>query len=260
MRSLCLTLILCGSLGLVARCEAGGLFRRVPAVGEWARFDHTMTAQAGPEIIEKDVVENPVSEPIDSELIVKCVGEEQIEGVDHLWIELRWTTFVEGEPQPWVVIKVLAPAAEIVEGNFMEHVVRGWWQSAESPAAAFNPSGDVQGDDTVEYIAYMAFPHIAETTGSRHPRVLLVNNEETLLERSVSGEIADREFDDWRSIRDTARLWLSPDHAFGVAAVERTFLFENAGSEEDALRVEYNVTMQLVETGNGAVSDLPDNR
>ncbi len=250
--------LMCCAVSACSIAEADGMFRRVPEVGEWVRFVHSMTAQLSPMIVDKEVLESPASEAITGTLTLKCVGEEQIADSRHLWIEFRWTTNAEGISEQWVVGKVLVPETQIVEGDLMQHVVRGWSQSDGGDVAEFNPATDEDGEDPVGFVAYMAFPNAHETIGGRQPRRLTINNEEVIANRSMAGDAAPREFKDWSVESDHVRCWLSPDHGFGVAAIEREYVFENAGSEEDVYRVEYRVTMELTETGEDAESDLPE--
>lgn len=258
MRAFQFACLLCCAVGACSIVEAGGMFRRVPEVGEWVRFEHSMTAQLSPMVFDKEVIESPASEAITGTLTLKCVGEEQIEDSRHLWIEFRWTSDAEGISEQWVVGKVLVPETQIVEGDLMNHVVRGWSQSEGEDVAEFNPSTDEDGKGPGAFVAYMAFPNAHETIGGRQPKRLTINNEEVIVNRSMAGDVAPREFEDWSVEGDHVRCWLSPDHGFGVAAIEREYLFENAGSEEDVYRVEYEVTMSLVATGEDAESEFPE--
>src|SRR5687767_629176 len=114
--------LLCGLSALAAAndCFAGGFFRRVPEVGEWARYDYTT--------LFTHYIGKPyeMSEEFKGSTLLKCVGEAVIDNQRHLWIECRHDGTLPDGSKYWGITKVLVPEDGLLSGMLTTENVRGW--------------------------------------------------------------------------------------------------------------------------------------
>jgi hypothetical protein len=234
------------ALALSARCEAGGFFRRVPEVGEWARYELTLVSSFGKS--------DDSSVTHTGALVVKCVGEETIEERRHLWIELHCEMKVSADNESHDVTKVLVPEDEMLTDTLTADDIRGWQsQNKRDPEELTFSSDELQGDTGGSALLY--FNPDAPTTARMDSRTVVVNEEEIELTYSEHGLLPVREYtDDIMSGEIT--VWPHDDLAFGIASME--FAQRQRHVEENPNETLNEIRYDLVETGTDAVSELPD--
>lgn len=244
-----LAIVAC-SLLISSPCEAGGLFRRVPEVGEWARYESTL------------VVTHQMGKPSEhtheqrGSLLLKCVGEEIIDNQRHLWIEWRHESKtvdsdVDGH---WSVMKVFVPEEGLAGGTVSAESVRGWRWSSDGEV---EPLDFTPGSPTEPYwpeVSFFLGPDPPATTGRMDERTIVVNEVEVQLTYAETAPQPSREIGiDVQTGEIT--WWPDADLAFGIAALDYTF--ENE-SDEGAHDMHGHGTINLIATGTDAVSELPD--
>ncbi len=239
-------------VGLAATCEADGFFRRVPEVGEWARYDLTMKVAfpAKPDDAEFDVPAMVGS------LTFRCVGEETIDDVRNLWLEARMDIADPDGTEHFTLIKLLVPADQIVEGDLTEHAVRAWCAGDQEEVRAMDLAGGALLEEPAAFAVLNAFPASRVAAGRREARTITIDGEDVQLAAYETGDLPSREFDD-ADISGDAIWWPSADHAFGIAAAELRWIVMTPAPEE--MTMQYTSNMNLVETGTDAESELPDN-
>ncbi len=231
------------------KCEADGFFRRLPEVGEWARYEFVMEVDATAQE-ELDLHQGEFA----GSLTLKCVGDEMIDEVEHLWLEARIDlTDVEGA-DGWVTVKLLVPADQVVDGKINANIVRGWCVAAfEEPRPLILSDDDFIREPSALNMMN-AFPDSHISAGRRAVRTLTVDGEEIPLAHCETGDLPQRDFLDTVLVGE-ATWWPSADHAFGIAAAELEW-----SSASTDLKEPYRFTsrMSLVEYGVDAESDLPE--
>jgi hypothetical protein len=248
MRTLLLALIAgFGFLG-AATCEADGFFRRIPEVGEWARYELTMESR----ISEKP--ENLEVPEIVGSLTLKCVGEESIDDMRHLWLEARMDYDYYSGTSHSTLFKLLVPAEQIVDGDLKQAAVRAWCRESEAEPRALVVAGDAFLQEHAAIAVLNAFPASHSTAGRRQRKTMTIDGEEVQLAAYESGDLHPYELEVAR-IEGEAMWWPSADHAFGIAAAELRWRV-TAPEEQQQMSIS---RMELAETGTGAESDLPDN-
>jgi hypothetical protein len=254
-----LNILLIGFLGCGNISEAGGFFRRVPEVGEWARYDLVMV------VLVTYPDENspaPNFPEFTGTLTLKCVGEETINDVRHLWIESRlefWSSDDIESDGSWMILKLLVPADHVTDRDLAPHVVRGWTHfiSAEG-VSEWNPSIPNLQEDPLHLVMLLSFPVGEEEVSREQNKTLTIDGEEVPLTRIETSPLAERDFEDSHAhFSGEATWWPSDDHAFGIAAAEQLWNMDT--QEPFAVLAEWGMQMDLVETGTDAVSDLPQN-
>lgn len=254
-----------------APCHAGGFFRRVPEVGEWARYELTMKVA----VREKPSFSELDAPAMVGSLTLKCVGEETIDDVRHLWLEARMDIVdpgtgaavmqvidkdavevrIDEATEHYTLIKLLVPAEEVMGSDLAQHAVRAWCAGDQEEPREMDLAGAAFLEEPAAFAIINAFPATRTLVGRRQRRTMTIAGEEVQLASNESGELVGQEFDD-ADITGEAVWWPSADHAFGIAAAELQWTI--AMPEEVGPTVLYTSRMDLVETGTGAVSDLPD--
>jgi hypothetical protein len=231
----CLSVFVCLLL-TSAPCDAGGFFRSVPEVGEWARYDITQvhTSDFGKP--------SEISEVLPGSMVVKCVGEEVIDERRCLWIETCTDMKLAAEIEFSAVSKVLVPADELPRGALTNNYIRGWQQEGQGEPIELSSSGDLSAA-------------AAASTARMLSRTIVVNDEEIELSYSETAPLPVREDENgiWRL---EMTIWPHDDLAFGVASMDVVSNQLNIGEISSTTLNE--TRYDLVETGTGAVSDLPD--
>lgn len=252
MRRFSLTLTVAFTLLAAADAHADGFFRRVPVVGEWASYDLQMTYSDNMKLGEDEP--KPDDQAVTGTLTLKCVGEETIEEVPHLWLEVRFDIVEPDGKEPWMVVKVLVPTEEVVGENLSDHIVRGW--SARDDAEAYEIDLDANGfdEDPSMFARMLVFPAYDGSVGRRESRILTIDGEEVQLNHNESGTLLVLDTSEGQ-ISGEATWWPSESHAFGIAAAELRW---DMNAEPIAIQIEMTMQMDLMETGTDAVSDLPD--
>lgn len=245
MRTFVLTVIagitLCGS----RTCDAGGFFRRLPEVGEWARYEthHFRTHSNAP----GDIVD------LDGTTTLKCVGEEIVDQERYFWIE----KFVELPRHDGIMhtatLKMLVPADQMIDGNLVEYEMRGWLGGGDSDTrpVVFSTASHIA--DKGFNFRMTFFPGTEPTETQESKRTVVVDEVEWQLPTSESHPIVSRSYDDGMTVFHSATYWPHDELAFGVAAAELHWTHRRPDYDVDTI-----VRYELVATGTDAVSDLPD--
>lgn len=251
MRTQLLAIVAGLSLFAALDCQAGGFFRRVPEVGEWARYDmrfkriEDRTVPEGEPFVSREVVGN---------LVLKCVAEADIDGHRCLWLEAAFDGSDEEQERGSLIVKILVPVDQLVETDVADHVVRGWIQELDSDVESLRFDNNEFNRGETWFAMLLAFSSSAETAGRRRTRTLTIHGVEVELSHCESGSFAEREFDDAR-LSGEATWWPSDEYAFGVAAAELTWREVRIPSER---ATEMEFWLELVATGTDAESDLPE--
>jgi hypothetical protein len=243
------TVLLACCVCLTTSCEsqAGGMFRRIPEVGEWASYE--VTGQMTRYIDGKEVVE-PGSPGM---LTIKCVGEETIDGVRHLWIEAVSSHPELQRPGTPTVLKYLVAEDEVVNDIATCDFERGWFQLDGLGIQAFEREEPQFGAVWANVLGML--PHMESPIAAEGSKMIAVEGKEVELRQTETGLV--HEFNDpviRARIAIDCTMWTSEDLAFGVASVEQTV----KATLEGELFNEMQGTFNLVATGTGAVSELPD--
>ncbi len=245
------SLVLClpALLGWMTVGEAGGLFRRVPEVGEWAKFDWSLKREAFTSGSPDGTHE------LNGTYTIKCVGEEMVEGRRHLWIEIRHEILLEERDPFWSIHKARVPEDMLVDGEFSLDGMRGWRLASHpggEPVEFSAPASDT--DDVLRTMTYVLAGRGEPADSEPGERTIEVEGQEHVLTRFESGLLPQPENEDV-TVTVEGMWWLSEDLAFGVAAVEFTGLhvFHSRHSEWHQ-EVRFNLTA----TGDDAISELPD--
>jgi hypothetical protein len=252
MRTLSIMLLWCGCC--TAACgeiDAGGFFRRVPEVGEWARYDLTIDIvfPAKPDDDEFDVP------AMVGGLTLKCVGEEAIEEVRHLWLEARMNIADPDGTEHVTAVKVLVPANEIAGSDLTAHAVRAWCVADKEQVLSMDVAGAASLEDPAALTVLIAFPASGVSSGRRETRTMTIDGEEVRLTAYELGDLPNRSGDDG-DMSGEAVWWPGAEYAFGIAAAELRWTVTTPAPEE--MTVQFTSRMNLVATGTDAVSELPD--
>jgi hypothetical protein len=242
----------CGCLlGLANVARADGFFRRVPEVGEWARYDLVIEVSTASKDGQIEIQEAASH----GGLTLRCVGEETIDDVPHLWLEARFDLVDYEGSEHWAIAKVLVQADQIVEGGINAHIVRGWSAAdTEEPRALILDGGKFDQEPSA-FNLMIAFPDSHISAGQRAAHTVTVAGEEIELAHCETGDVPRREFAECNLVGE-ATWWPNGELAFGVAAAEQAWTSTMPDQPEPILMT---LRMNLAETGTDAESDLPDN-
>jgi hypothetical protein len=222
----------------------------VPEVGEWARYEITQH-------FIPDPGKRPESfEVIPGSLRVQCVGEETIEDQRHLWIELRWDMQPAEKFEATFISKVLVPEDELLLGELSAEDIRGWQQEDKSTPRELTFSADDLIEDSGGNMVRFLNAGALASTGQMSTRTITVNQEEFELTYAEHSLLPVLEYES-NIMSGEITIWPADDLAFGVASMDfaslQTYVADSMPTET------LNETrFDLVETGTGAVSDLPD--
>ncbi len=253
MRAVKLVCVLCCAIGYSSLAHAGGFFRRLPEVGEWAKYDLVMLAVIN--VKDADVV-LPEMPEMTGQLTLKCVGEEEVDEAPHLWLEARIDVVDPDGAEHWMVVKLLVPEDQVIDGDLSEHIIRGWTVRDDIDVKEFALDPQTLNEDPGWFSMMVAFPSSESSNGRRQNKTITIDGEDVQLTYNESGTLPTREFDDV-SLSGEAIWWPSEGHAFGVAAAEQLWAYEMHQPIE--IEMEYAMQMDLVETGIDAESDMPEN-
>jgi hypothetical protein len=237
MRCTIFVCIVAFALLTTACCEAGGFFRRVPEVGKWARYEFTQDHTTDPGIPSGS------SERRTGFMVVKCVGEEMIGERRCLWIETCHDMEVAPGIDFHAVNKVLVPEDVLLLDTPSNEFIRGWQSEMNRAPVELTFSSD---DQNTEEMA---------STASMSSRTIVVNEEEIELTSSETWRQPTQE-DDGRFESSERTFWLHDDLAFGVASMDFVSRYVTFGERGHTTLNE--IRNDLVETGTGAVSELPN--
>ncbi len=232
------------------QCEAGGFFRRVPEVGEWARYEmnfriKTSVGPKGP----------PMTHETEGVFTLKCVGSEEIDNTRHLWIECRFD-YAPPEGEAFgTIYKILIPEDQILGGELTSENTRGWTAPVDSEPQPLAFSSGASDKDSAAGTLMMLFGGSNPVAGQQAERTVVVNDVEVELDHLETGSASGHEFVDM-SVNLAATWWPHEDLAFGIASADlvwtMTYANEILGDAQTDARFD------LVATGTDAVSDLPD--
>lgn len=219
-------------------CEAGEFFRRVPEVGEWARYEIVLenTSQLGKPLETSRVTPGT--------LVVKCVGEESIDDRRHLWIESCYEMKIETDMEFNSIHKLLVPEDELLHGTPIEIAVRGWQSHMKREPVEMTFSADDLSEDTG-----------GATTARMSSRTIVFHDEEIELTYSETTPLPTRE-DESGIFSGEMTIWPHDELAFGVASMD--VVSRQIHVEDRTVEVLNEYRYDLVATGTDAVSELPD--
>jgi hypothetical protein len=231
------------ALALSARCEAGGFFRRVPEIGEWARFEITQVHTSTQVHASEPDKHWEHSEVFLGSVVVKCVGEEMIDERRHLWIELCTEMKLAPESEFSAVTKVLVPEDELPLGVITNAYVRGWHSEMKREPVELTSEDSVgdAGDGAV--------------TGRMSSRTIVVGDEEIELTYLETTPLPTQENENG-TFTGEVTIWPHADLAFGVASVD--VLSRQVGVGDIPHGTLNETRYDLAESGTDAVSELPD--
>jgi hypothetical protein len=229
-------------------CEAGGFLRRVPEVGEWARYEMTVryTHNIGQET--ESVDEHKGS------LLLKCVGEETIDDQRYLWLEHRIEE-IRPTSEFWVVTKVLVPEEGLVQDTLSFENVRGWeWRRGDEVKPLDLPTAESKESESADLPGFLgSFP--PATSGRMEERTVIVDGVEVQLSIADVATLPPLEVANSVHTGEVV-WWVDDDLAFGTASVQYMYFQTDLGkASADAC---YDRRFDLVATGTDAVSELPD--
>ncbi len=252
MKAVPFACVLCCTIGWCSVSQAGGFFRRLPEVGEWARYIRSI------ESTFTSTLAGTVESSSDSELTLKCVGEVETSGKNHLWIEAR----LDHADESWAVVKLLVPEDQVVDGDLIDNAVVIWVASKNyEPYKAPVDWDSLQRDPCVNALLIM-IPWTPDTVEQEQERMLTINNGDVQLTHVEIGDLTDRLIDDGIAGMETATgtvtWWPSDEHSFGIVAADMVWRIQEQGP--DKARIESRFQLELAATGTDAVSDLPDNQ
>jgi hypothetical protein len=250
---------------LPSEAQAGGLIRRVPEVGEYARFSYRVT----PDPLQ------PGKLAWDGEMTLRCVGFEEVDGRQHLWIEIEESRQTidptNGQRRP---IRSHITKLLVAEDTLLSHdceIARGWIRFDE------DEPHEVAGGLATELASGTLFGMVREDVrrtligyddeeAIEAPIEITVAGEMRELTTAVAGTRSSTRTEqlpeyvatfkrDWASI-----WWLEEDLAFGVAAWGCTITGTDGilGRMEPSRTWAMTQRYELVEFGTGAVTGLPD--
>lgn len=239
----------CCVVGLAATCEASGFFRRLPEVGEWARYELVMSAH-----IHSKAAGQGVAPQFAGSLTLRCVGEETIDDIRHLWIEGQMD-LTEGGEEESTLLKVLVPADQLVDGEVQGHIVRGWCGENGADARALILDDDKFDQEPAAFALMHLFPDSRIAAGRRQARTVTVAGAEHELTHCELGDLPRHEIDHADMVGE-AVWWPSADHAFGIAAAEMVWTV--AMADDVNTTIIYTSQLSLSDTGRDAESELPE--
>jgi hypothetical protein len=238
-------------LSLANVAEADGFFRRLPEVGEWAKYDFAMEVSTASKDGQIEISEAASH----GSLTLRCVGEEMIDDVPHLWLEADFEVIDYEGGEHWAIAKVLVPADQIVEGRINAHIMRGWSAADTEEPRALILDGENFDREPSAFSLMIAFPDSHISAARRAAHTVTVSGEEVELAHCETGDVPRREFTEANLVGE-ATWWPSADLAFGIAAAEQVWTSTMPDQPEPILMT---LRMDLAEFGTEAESDLLDN-
>ncbi len=254
----CITLmtLACG-LVTPSTASADGFFRRLPDVGESATFEAVLLVTFTAEGME--AVDTPECM---GTLTLQCVGKTTLDEIDHFWIEVLLALDSQTQPieMTW---KLLVPASELVDGDPIATFVRGWQASSVGiqPVEIVELTPEILNDTTTPTPVFLRAVFRGpeeETETLDQGQTVVLEGIEFRIDAAEHGHFAT---DELKSRTDTVSpltgwgtWWLHDDAAFGVAKAEQHWTF----SDTPPVNISFALQYTLKETGNNAVSALPD--
>jgi hypothetical protein len=230
--------------------QADGLLLRSPEVGEYVVYDVVLVP------IQED--EQEAASEMQGTIRVACVGIEQTDGATSRWIEIKIDLSGAGNPELHGVFKLLVPDEGVDDDKAFLPITRGW---------ACMPAGTEPTEITPERVALFhpgfmfmrtVLASAEEPMETTSERTIHVNGEELTLTAAVSGEFAELSQPADAEIVMTqtgeGTWWTHEDYTFVPAA--DLILMMQLGEDGPTKGVGFQ--LDAVETGDDAVSELPD--
>ena len=231
-------------LATVAACTlapsvlpADGLIYQLPDDGTWARYDLKFTMVRGDQRREAT-----------GTLRVASVGKASADGKDGRWIEFRLDLMPPDGNEQTIIAKVLVPEEQLAAGKTpIDHIARGWIKlpNDREPQA-------LNDDNRGPLPIFLAGP------GRDHQTLEATKIENTKLgEIEAAGDSGTIEYQE--QTRQLAAKYETRRHEkapFGVVSMS-----VEVESEQNGQRApDANATLTLAESGDTALSDLPNQR
>ncbi len=236
-----------------APLHADGLLLRTPEEGEYIVYDMLVVP-----IDEDEADQDQAMGEAHGTLRVACVGVEQADGATSRWIEMNVELAGGGNPDMHFVFKFLVPDDGVADEEAFLPFTRGWVRMGEDaevteiapdPIPLFHPG-------FLFMRTVLASAEEPEETSSE--KTLHINGEELVLSSAITGEFVplNQEVEETITMMQTGEgtWWMHDEHAFALAAdiIWNMQLGEGGDSKGIAIQLE------AVETGDDAVSELPD--
>ncbi len=246
--------------------HAGGMIRRVPEVGEYARYAMIRISDTGGEAGARESV---------GQLTIKCVGSEVVDGNPCRWMEIEAVGFSSNQPSRLIAKVLMSVDVESLQSS-EGGLIRGWARYRDGtapvsfdiadPVPNESPARDVirMVNGFIEVVFYGA-PDEAPVEAATAIEIAGETREFTSAfsgTRSTESEVEVREGE--RTIRtapsrrDTVSTWWPDEEvAFGVAvkaSQSRTVTMDGDRILQDGVGSLFRY--ELAEFGTGATSDL----
>ncbi len=249
---LAMTVVLLGSLLATTNVDAGGMFRRMPTVGENAIYETVLV------VTSEDIEGFDVPEMAGT-LTLQCVGVEEIEETKLFWLEV--VLEVESQQAPLqFTIKLLLSESQIIEGDPVSDFARGWYHDSQlgEPIALEPAHMDIASDPMPLWVrtVFRGVHGESETLGQS--QTIEIGDHPLQIATAEHGDFEPDELLDDTDLPNPltgwGTWWLHEDAAFGVAATEQLWSIE----VPDVGTFDFAIQCMLKEVGSGAVSALPE--
>jgi hypothetical protein len=231
-------------LATVAACTlapavlpADGLIYQLPDDGTWAQYDLKFTMLRGDQRREAT-----------GTLRVASVGKASADGKDGRWIEFRLDLMLPDGNEQTIIAKVLVPEEQLVAGKTpIDHIARGWIKlgNDREPEA-------LNDDNRGPLPIFLAGP------GTDHKALDAAKIENAKLgEIEAAGDSGTIEYQE--QTRKLAAKYETRRHEkapFGLVSMSIEVESEQNGQRA----ADTNATLTLAETGDTALSDLPNQK
>lgn len=242
MRYVCFLLcILCAS-----PCAATGLVNQLPADGTWARYQVKLKKEY------RGAVMN-----FTSDFFIASVGRRDDKDGPRRWIEFKMVN--KSRKKETLLLKTLVPEDSIEQGlSTWDYAVEGWVRENKGDPYAMDPNRLLP---VLRFFLNGDNPRMTTATDPNTPGGTPSFSERDTGDGHVRGTIAYRATFDRNnkptrvSIEINYECWVDRDSPFGTARANFTLVVRDI---EGRIIEHAENTLTLKESGQGALSDLPD--
>jgi hypothetical protein len=249
------TLVLAGSAELA---QAEGLFRRIPEPGEWCRYGTVL-------LVSLEGFDTAQPE-LTGTFAIRALDVIEHEGQPHQWVELEMVVnppvvngeTVEGDT---IIYKYLVRRDQLTaEGDPAGHIVRAWKKvrEAKPSVADWKNAGP---DEPGALLLRMAFGgSLAEAKPVTSRKSLTVGEREISSDKGTTGKLTPFKAPDGVEFSGELSFWQDEKTAFGVLAAEYLFQVRPLNEKVPLPPGEFAIQLDWQESGQGAVSKLPEQK
>jgi hypothetical protein len=235
------TLLTAATLALVAMAavpvRADGLISSLPEDGAFCRFRLTTRVEAGRSGTD-----------FSGSLTVASVGKTSEDGEACRWIEIK-SAFTQGGREGTSIIKLLIPEEHLGTGKKpLDHVVRGWIKNLDEEPLRY--AAEHRG-----LIQVFFLPGALRDAGKHaEKRTVTLDEEQLVIEEAMTGKHANiPQGAPGMEADATYFIWRHEKAPFGVAAVRQEIELKR----NEAVMARHRIELEIVATGTGAESELP---